>query len=160
MLAYGGVQNYFATMFTLPLVLTLLGALPFIGLAALLYIKPVWGDAILFYYAFVTYGAIILTFLAGIHWGLAVAFGRHQLTRVCRILLIWSNVVALSAWIALLMFEYPLAIPLLAVGFAVQWLMDRRLYQTYFIPIWFIRIRNLITPIVLVACLVAYLSLA
>lgn len=146
-------------MFTLPLLLTLAGAIPFVGLALLLFAAPVWGDAILFYYGFVTYGAIILTFLSGIHWGLAVAYGRHALSRVCIILMLWSNLVALCAWFCLLVFESPLAIALLAVGFTVQWLMDRRLYQTYFIPQWFMRIRSIITPIVVASCLVAYISI-
>lgn len=146
-------------MFWMPTLLTLAGGLPFVGLALLLFIGPAWGDSILFYYGFVTYGAVILVFLSGIHWGLAVAYGRHGLTKVCRILLVWSNVIALTGWLVLLTFESVLAIPLLAVGFAMQWLMDRRLYQTYFLPAWFMRIRNLITPIVLASCLVAYLSL-
>ena len=146
-------------MFKLPWILTLAGAVPFVGLSVLLAIAPEGIDLGLIQYGFVTYGAVILVFLSGIHWGLGVAFGRHELSKPCRILFLWSNIIALSGWLALLA-DFILAIPLLAVGFLMQWVMDRSLYRVNHLPHWFMQLRNVVTPIVLASCLVAYVAIA
>ncbi len=140
-----------------------------LGIGALL---PLWVSAVamhmealaeyfpLFSYGFEAFAALLLAFLAGTHWGLAVAYGRHALSRVSTILLLWSHVVLLAAWFALMQLDSVLSLPLLAVGYAVQWLMDRRLHQIYYISIWYMRLRNWLTPPALAAFLLAFLAYA
>ncbi len=70
---------------------------------------------------FLGYSAVILSFLGGTLWGRAIAMG---LTGTARMLLL-SNLIALSAWVALLLGTPQAAIGLLLVGFlftyAVEW---------------------------------------
>lgn len=60
--------------------LGLLGALPFVGLAALALIGGgigIWAGL-----ALLAYGAVILSFMGGVHWGWAMAAGEPSLERL------------------------------------------------------------------------------
>ena len=97
------------------------GALPFLGLGAALFGA---GDGIsdIFLpsqisFALLSYGAIILSFLGGLHWGRAVTCPEDRLIISARMALIWSVSLSLNGWLALFLPLFWAAVILLA-GFA------------------------------------------
>ncbi|HEX5674745.1 MAG TPA: DUF3429 domain-containing protein [Azonexus sp.] len=126
------------------------GLLPFLALtpASLLdhHHGAVWSDAL---YA---YGAIILSFIGALHWGLAMSL--PELTERQRsACFAWSVVPALIAWPAVL-FSPPLAAPLLVFGFIAHYLQDRRLARQATLPGWYLPLRLRLTSVAVV-CLIA-----
>jgi len=126
------------------------GLIPFLVLmpASLLdhHHGAVWSDAL---YA---YGAIILSFIGALHWGLAMSL--PELTERQRSAwFAWSVVPALIAWPAVL-FSPPLAAPLLVVGFIAHYLQDRRLARQATLPGWYLPLRLRLSSVAVV-CLVA-----
>ena len=126
------------------------GLLPFLALtpASLLdhHHGVVWSDAL---YA---YGAIILSFIGALHWGLAMSL--PELTERQRsACFAWSVVPALIAWPAVL-FSPPLAAPLLVFGFIAHYLQDRRLARQATLPGWYLPLRLRLSSVAVV-CLVA-----
>ena len=126
------------------------GLLPFLALtpASLLdhHHGAVWSDAL---YA---YGAIILSFIGALHWGLAMSL--PELTERQRsACFAWSVVPALIAWPAVL-FSPPLAAPLLVVGFIAHYLQDRRLARQATLPGWYLPLRLRLSSVAVV-CLIA-----
>ena len=125
--------------------LTAAGVIPFAA-GALYLIVPV-GPAD--YYPFVRtaiawWAVIILSFMAGTFWGLAIA------RRADPLLLIGSNVAAIAAWLALLLLPsgmIPLAISVL---FALLLLLDWRAYSHGTVPLSYLRLRMAITSAVVV----------
>ena len=94
------------------------------------------------------YGAVIVAFIAGIHWGL------YLLKDVPWNLFVHSNVVAVTAWVSLLL------VPLMGYSLLLLCLLyllalDYRLYQAAIIDRWFMTMRVLITSLVSFALLVA-----
>lgn len=91
-------------------------------------------------FAALTYGAIIASFLCGMHWGLFL-----QLPKPVPInLLLTSNAGALAAWAMLLLslWSAPLAFVGLAMVLAVLLFIDRRLLSLGVIKPWFWTIRR------------------
>ncbi len=126
------------------------GLLPFLALtpASLLdhHHGALWSDAL---YA---YGAIILSFIGALHWGLAMSL--PELTERQRSAwFTWSVVPALIAWPAVLV-SPPLAAPLLVFGFIAHYLQDRRLARQATLPHWYLPLRLRLSSVAVV-CLVA-----
>ena len=126
------------------------GLLPFLALtpASLLdhHHGAVWSDAL---YA---YGAIILSFIGALHWGLAMSL-RELTERQRSAWFAWSVVPALIAWPAVL-FSPPLAAPLLVFGFIAHYLQDRRLARQATLPGWYLPLRLRLSSVAVV-CLIA-----
>ncbi len=126
------------------------GLLPFLVLtpASLLdyHHGAVWSDVL---YA---YGAIILSFIGALHWGLAMSLpGLAERQRsAC---FAWSVVPALIAWPAALLSPI-VAAPLLVSGFIAHYFQDRRLVRLATLPSWYLPLRMRLSTIA-VACLVA-----
>jgi len=98
----------------------------------------------------VSYGAVIAAFIAGIHWAVFL-YKADQ----CRInLLLSSNILALAAWLALLLPSGPWPLRLLLVIFVALIVLDRRLHLQSLIPDWFYRLRVQASTVVTV-CLLA-----
>lgn len=94
------------------------------------------------------YGAVIASFVAGIHWGAALMGPERFGPR----LLAASNGAALIAWVAALLPPAP-GFFILAALFPLLALIDRQLFQARLWPLWFWRLRATITALVTVACL-------
>jgi hypothetical protein len=85
----------------------------------------------------VAYGAVILTFLGGVHWGLAP----HE-TGWAR--LGWGVAPSLLGWIALLMAPRP-ALALLAASLAAALFVDLRSLGAGVSAAWYLPLRRLLT---------------
>ena len=131
--------------------LTLLGAIPFVApaVASLLGFRDVHMHALV-----LSYGAIIASFLSGMHWGLYL---RHAAqTRIN--LLITSNIVALVAWASLIIPSTPWQYYLQMACFVLLLLIDYQLTKVRVHASWFFNLRVLITGIVLASLLVMAFS--
>jgi len=112
--------------------LGLAGLLPFAA-AALAALAPKAPLHALALPALLAYGAVILSFLGGIRWGLAMAAGAEALS--ARLAL--SVLPSLLAWLALLLAPRA-GLLLLALGFAAMLLLDQRIGYA---PPWYPRLR-------------------
>lgn len=133
---------------TLAAALTLAGTLPFVAGAVQAWTGLVPGvDGVALARG---YGAVIAAFVAGIHWGAYLFNGAR-----CGVnLLAWSNVVALSAWVALLVPSARVGLVILVACFAALLWLDMRLHRNGVTPAWFNRLRIRATAIVVPALLV------
>ena len=138
-----------------------LGLIPFWGLALLTALPtdiPV--DIALF--GLMTYGAIILSFVGAIWWGLAV-HAPHGLHRSW--MFIWSVTPSLLGWGAVLVGSLSdlqqgaiIGLPIIMVGLLMQWALDlamHRAYPTLFVA-WIVRLRTLLTVAAGVALAIAW----
>lgn len=101
------------------------------------------------------YGAVILSFLGGVKWGMGIN-DRAAMQRWP--VLIMSVVPSLIAWPTLLL-PTPWMLLILVAGFGVQYLADRRSVETGELPHWFGRLRLILTVGAL-SCLLAGLLAA
>ena len=128
-----------------------LGALPFIGLAGA---APFLDSAprLFVVHALVAYGAVILSFLGGIHWGLAIASQSNADHPELRTRLILSVVTSLAAWVALLFPEKTGLLTLAAAIAAMLW-VDIRATRAGHAPQWYPKLRIPLTCVVVAALL-------
>jgi hypothetical protein len=126
------------------------GALPFLAGAVLAHIRDAahagWAVA-----AALAYGAVILSFLGGIQWGLAMSV-------VAPATRLWhrlgaSVLPALLGWLALLL-PQGAGVLVLAGGFAVMLIGDLMLTRDGAAPLWYPRLRSPLSAVV-IACLAA-----
>ena len=107
------------------------GLLPF--LAAVLLLWTVEGRlAGLAARSLLAYGAVILSFMGAVHWGLAMAKDRPGATGQLTL----SVLPGLAGWVALLLPARP-GCALLAFGFALLYLADRRAATAGAVPAWY-----------------------
>ena len=86
--------------------------------------------------AFILYSFAILSFMGGVHWGLALIIGTRQSTR-----LLISVVPLIVAWICLIALPAPLTLAVLGGGFIAQWFIDRPILAELPIPSWYLEMR-------------------
>lgn len=86
--------------------------------------------------AFILYSLAILSFMGGVHWGLALITGTRQSTR-----LLISVVPVVAAWICLIALPAPLTLAVLGGGFIAQWFIDRPILAELSIPSWYLEMR-------------------
>ncbi|CAI5996186.1 unnamed protein product [Closterium sp. NIES-64] len=142
-----------------PLVLGLAGAIPFVALAPpicsliplpeLLATQPAAAQA--------AYGAAILAFLGGPHWGLAMA--RYAATTseaslgnfsVAAARYTWSVAPSLAAWVALLLPDGP-KFALLLSSFLLVLGVDTVFVRMALVPAWYLPLRVLLSSIALLS---------
>ena len=99
------------------------------------------------------YGGIILSFLGGIQWGLAIrnSDGNARTRQGLNPMLTLSIVPSLIGWVGLLVKEQ-LGFGLLIVGFALVLISDVRAVNRGIAPRWHLRLRYPLTAIV-ISCL-------
>ena len=131
-------------------ILGLAGIVPFAAAAALT-LRP--GPAGAFAgFALLTYGAVILSFLGGIHWGLALARPAEPRLRKLAIGVLPS----LAGWAGLLA-GGTAGLLLLLAGFLAVLAVDRGLARDGTAPPWFARLRTVLTCAV-ASCLLLALA--
>jgi hypothetical protein len=101
------------------------------------------------------YAALVLSFLGGTRWGLAVAGHGQYLRRDVAV----SVVPPLLGWVALLLPAH-FAFVLLAVAFAAQGAWDALAGQAGLLPSWFVRLRMQLTIVVVIAMVTAFAATA
>ncbi len=128
-----------------------LGALPFIALAGA---APYLDSAprIFVVQALVAYGAVILSFLGGVHWGLAIASQSNADHPELQTRLIVSVIPSLAAWVALL-FPENTGLLILAAAIAAMLWVDIRASRTGHAPQWYPKLRIPLTCVVVAALL-------
>ena len=135
-------------------ILALAGLIPFwtLALAPSLGINPPQLQA-----ALVGYGAVILSFVGALHWGLAAARDNTGQPLPGWRSYGYSVVPALVGWVALLL-PYRDALMLLALGFIAAMLADQRWLAGIGLPVWFVPLRTVISILVIVVLYIAQLS--
>jgi hypothetical protein len=119
--------------------LGLAGLLPFWGLA----ISIIVLDTPMKYFAMqavIAYGAVILSFLGGIHWGLAAMNERHANW----LSLGWGVTPSLIAWGALFL-QPSLGLILLVIGFLAAAIIDFRIFASSIDNAWFGKLRTVLS---------------
>lgn len=122
-------------------VLTYAGTLPFFGAAIIPIIQPDFSD-LNYNNVILTYGAVIVSFIAGVHWGIFL-FRDTQLN-----LFIHSNIVALLAWLAVII-AMSWSAWILILCFSYLLFIDKKLYNTRTIEPWYFRLRTAASLIVI-----------
>jgi uncharacterized membrane protein YhdT len=144
-------------MRNLPLTLTLAATVPFVGFAMAASLR-VFGDNNFIVHALLSYSAVILSFLGGIHWGVAVTSYSNN-KRAANLLILESVLPPVIAWVAVLHAQLHIQLLVLTVLFTFVWAIDSMLVGRKVIPLWFFEIRCIITPIVVVSLYVAYFGI-
>jgi hypothetical protein len=127
------------------------GLVPFVGLTCALLVDPshahIWAQALL------AYGAVILSFVGALHWGIAMVVPQAG----TGVLYVWSVVPSLLAWAGLLVATAGLpggAVGLMVAGFVAHYRMDLRLSRLCSVlPAWYLPLRLRLTTVA-VLCLV------
>jgi Protein of unknown function (DUF3429) len=121
-----------------------LGLVPFVGLAlAFLLMGPAARPMLA--QAMMLYAVCIISFLGGIHWGIALVF--HELPVVYVVTsLVWSVLPALMAWPMSLM-PVSQALPWAAAALVFILAVDLRLNKHYPIAHWFASLRSILTAV-------------
>ena len=85
------------------------------------------------------YGAVILSFLGAVHWGLAMQDDRSPYWYV------WSITPALLGFASLLLLDIEMRVVTLIPLFALAWSVDRKAANHGLIPNWYIWLRFKLT---------------
>ena len=132
------------------LILGLLGLIPFVLLISASLISPP-DEAIyeLIIFIYVSYAALISSFLGGIQWGLITA-SAEKIYSIFLPLLI-TTLPSLIAWMALLTLKnLKISLTLIIISFLVSGLYDYYLYQQKLTPYWFLSIRIPLSIVVII----------
>ena len=126
--------------------LTFAGLIPFIvsaiGVKHLDNFIP-WEDI------FILYSIVIISFLCGIQWGLATK-NYDTDSRNSNLLFITSNFLALLGFSIFFIDDFFIQTILISVLFTIIWFIDAFIIPKKIIPEWFRKLRNLVSPILLV----------
>jgi len=114
--------------------LTYAGIMPFIFLGMAVALNAGGLDYSLALFA---YGAVIISFLCGIHWAIFLFFSQN-----CpRNLLFYSNAISLLGWLSVLPVMSYLTFALQIFCFLYLLILDLELYRSTVIPLWFFHLR-------------------
>lgn len=141
------MTNDFSTPSATARVLGLAGLLPFVAGALALALLDAPGLKAWAGTALTAYGALIATFLGGIHWGLAM-----QDVQPVNVRLGWGVSPSLLAWVAL-MLPVGMGLPWLAVLLVTCYAVDRTLYASAGLSGW-LGLRLQLTSVATLSCLV------
>lgn len=125
--------------------LGLAGLLPFVAGAALpWFMQP--GGRMLAASALLTYAALIVSFLGGIHWGLAMRQSHPPKPQ-----LVWGVIPSLLGWLAVLL-DTPWGLLLMALSLLACYGVDRLVYPRQGVAGW-LGLRGLLTGVAVVCCM-------
>lgn len=122
------------------------GLLPFVGLALAALLAPTWRAVAL--HALLAYGAVILSFVGALHWGLAMAQPGLD-DRWRQRAFVWSVVPSLIGWAAIAWPDAPAAAGAIALagGFLLHLQQDHALARATALPAWYLPLRRRLTLI-------------
>lgn len=140
-------------------ILTYAGAIPFVACAVILLFGPAMGLGGLRQFAgqaITTYAAVIVSFLGGIQWGIAIATHQQQ-PQTAKSLLLLSVVPSLLAWALLFLpnDSSRVVVAIFLVGFV--WIIDALLHLQHVLPTWFFRLRSIVSAVVMASLIAALL---
>ncbi|GAA0786512.1 DUF3429 domain-containing protein [Roseibium denhamense] len=115
------------------------GAIPFVGCAVASAAAPD-GWQTFFLFALTAYGALILSFLGGIQWGLAISKGAALDGKELALRLCVSVVPSLIGWGSLLV-PQPFGTLAMVMTFIVVLLIDLKLVREGLAPAWYPKLR-------------------
>ena len=121
-----------------PSILGWAGLIPF-GLAALGTHSELQAPVRYGFLGGTAYGAVILSFLGAVHWGLAMQDDRSPYWYV------WSITPALFGFASLLLLDVEMRVATLIPLFVLAWLVDRKAANHGLIPNWYMRLRSKLT---------------
>ena len=126
------------------------GLLPFVGLALVLAVSA--SNASLASRALLGYGAVILSFVGALHWGIAMSASGIDATWRRRAF-VWSVIPALMAWSATLLGGSTGSL-ILVLGFVLHLTQDHRLAGPAHLPEWYLPLRLRLTVVASLCLLV------
>lgn len=131
------------------------GLIPFIGLGILSNVEP--QHAMMYRGALLLYGAVILSFVGAVHWGIALVDPRLS-DRARNAAYLFSVIPALIGWITYI-FAPVSAVLVLVLGFILQYWFDLKSAQTIQWPGWYLPLRLRLTVVASVFLMVGVLPL-
>ncbi len=135
--------------------LSLSGTIPFLGLAIVLVFAPTDGTYVSSSSsALLTYGAIILSFLGGVRWGVALTRAEG---RTATQVFVLSVIPALIGWGAVLLGQST-GFFILAIAFFAQGVWDYGAWCTDVMQEWFVKLRMVVSGIVILSLFVAAIA--
>jgi hypothetical protein len=114
------------------------GLIPFVGCAILMYAGNT-GASIIALFASAVYGAVILSFVGAVHWGLTMREDRSSYWYV------WSITPAIMGWLAIVFLDIKISLLALTVAFTLAWSVDRQASFQGLIPAWYMQMRHILT---------------
>lgn len=133
---------------TLPWLLGIAGLIPFVSLAGVVVLSlPGWQGIAL--QAFLYYSAVILSFLGGVHWGVAMSLD-HEGSHHFSSRMVVAMAPSLLAWPAL-MLSPQFSLLALMTGFLLIRLYEAQGDSVERLPAWYTSLRTLLTVVVVVS---------
>ena len=124
--------------FNIAQIIGLFGLVPFVACTALIY-SGLSDISVVALFSNAIYGAVILSFVGAIHWGLAMREDRSPYWYI------WSIIPTLSGWLAIVFLDIRISLLVLSVAFTLAWTVDRHAHKLGLIPNWYMRLRHLLT---------------
>jgi hypothetical protein len=138
--------------------LALAGVVPFLLATAALFVSDASSVRVPAITALVTYAAVILSFLGGIEWGLAIRDeSGNESTRAIALGL--STVSSLAAWAVLWLPSPTWQVGSALALFAAVWAADEWMAGRGLLPTWFVDLRTAVSAIVAALLAVALYGL-
>jgi hypothetical protein len=138
--------------------LALAGAVPFLLATSALFVSDAASVRVPAITALVTYSAVILSFLGGIEWGLAIRDeSGTESTRVIALGL--STVSSLAAWAVLWLPSPNWQVGSALALFVAVWVADQWMAERGLLPTWFVDLRTAVSALVAATLAVALLRL-
>ena len=138
------------------LILGIFGLIPFVLLISASLISPpdeVIYELIIFIY--VSYAAVISSFLGGIQWGLITASAEKIYSTFLPLFI--TTLPCLIAWGALLTLKnLTISLSLIIISFLVSSIYDYYLYQQKLTPYWFLSVRIPLSIVVIILTFVLF----
>jgi hypothetical protein len=100
------------------------------------------------------YGLVIVTFLAGSHWGQHL----HIQGVWGRVLPLLSNIIAVGLWLAFLVFSFKALLASLGAGLVILLIIDNRLFQDNLITRHYWQTRCLVTAVVIATLIISAMA--
>ena len=114
------------------------GLIPFVGCSVLMYAGDT-GASIIALSASAVYGAVILSFVGAVHWGLTMREDRSPYWYV------WSVIPAILGWLAIVLLDIKISLLALSIAFTLAWSVDRQASLQGLIPAWYMQMRHILT---------------